>query len=165
MFKIINYKEIYKQLSKDVENICQIILKHNFRERLLSNQNYNVMLIFYHLVVIIYIIIKNDKGINKAEHISKKLIYETIIRLPREYEETLVINASNIITKYMAVYRQSINNTNDIKFSFSEELSKGICEILTDDVLFFTKPNYQSLISELKKYIDEKIQLYNNMIK
>ena len=30
MFNIINYKKIYEQLSKDTEDICQIIIKNKF---------------------------------------------------------------------------------------------------------------------------------------
>ena len=39
--------EIYKQLSEDTEDICQIIIKNGFKEQLLNNQNCNVILICY----------------------------------------------------------------------------------------------------------------------
>ena len=72
MFGIINDKEIYKQLSKDTEEVCQIIMRNNFKDELMCNQNHNVMLICYHLLVIVYIKIKNKKNRDKAEKIAKK---------------------------------------------------------------------------------------------
>lgn len=72
MFNSINVKEIYNQLSIDTEEICQIIIRNNFKEESVSNQEYNVMLIYYHLVSILYIKLKNKKNKDKAEKIAKK---------------------------------------------------------------------------------------------
>lgn len=156
MFGIINDKEIYKQLSKNAEEVCQIIMRNNFKDELMCNQNHNVMLICYHLLAIIYIKIKNKKNRNKAEKIAKKIVYETIIRMPQEYEKILLEQSSNIITKFMAVSRST-----DI--DLSTEISKGICTILTEDIMYFMKDEYKILISELKKYIDVKIENYDEL--
>lgn len=156
MFGIINDKEIYKQLSKDTEEVCQIIMRNNFKDELMCNQNHNVMLICYHLLAIIYIKIKNKKNRDKAEKTAKKIIYETIIRMPQEYEKILLEQSSNIITKFMAISRST-----DI--DLSTEISKGICTILTEDIMYFMKDEYKILISELKKYIDVKIENYDEL--
>ena len=71
MFNYINYKQIYKQLSVDTEEVCQIIVKNNFREEFLKNQNGNVVLVFYHLMAIVYIELKNKRGRKTAERIIK----------------------------------------------------------------------------------------------
>lgn len=157
MFGIINDKEIYKQLSKDTEEVCQIIMRNNFKDELMCNQNYNVMLICYHLLVIVYIKIKNKKNRDKAEEIAKKIVYETIIRMPQEYEEILLEQSSNIITKFMAISRSTDLN-------LSTEISKGLCTILTEDNMYFMKDKYKTLIAELKKYFDIKIESYNGLI-
>lgn len=156
MFGIINDKEIYKQLSKDTEEVCQIIMRNNFKDELMCNQNHNVMLICYHLLVIVYIKIKNKKNRDKAEKIAKKIIYETIIRMPQEYEEILLEQSSNIITKFMAVSRST-------DLDLSTEIAKGICTILTEDIMYFMKDEYKILISELKKYFDVKIENYDEL--
>ena len=156
--------EIYRQLSEDTEDICQIIIKNGFKDQLLSNQNYNVILICYHLLAIIYIKIKNSKSLDEAEGFAKKIIYETVRRLPKEYEGTLIENSSRIITKYMAIYRQSNKEIKESNLDFSTELSKGICEIFSDDPLYFMKEEYNVVISELANYINSKLKLYEELI-
>ena len=158
-----NENDIYIQLSRDAEDICQIIIKNGFKDKLLNNQNYNVMLIFYHLLAIVYIKTKNSKGTKEAENIAQKLVYETLIRLPSEYEESLIENSSRIITKYMAIYRQSNNEVKEYSLNFSLQLSKGICEIFANDSLYFIKEEYKMLISKLKKYFDVKMEDYNRL--
>jgi len=165
MFNLINYKNIYKELTEETENICQLIIKNNFKDKLLSNQNWNVALIYYHLVAILYVFTKNKKGTSTAEKMSKKLIYETLVRLPDEYENHIISYSSNIITKYVSIYRQAMNSENDIKLDFFEELAKGICEIFAEDELYFMKEEYKKLIDTLKIYFTENITKYENLIK
>ena len=164
MFNIINHKKIYIKLSEETEKICQIIIKNGFKENLLSNQHWNVSLIYYHLLAIIYVFLKNKKGSNIAEKVSQKLIYEILVRLPKEYEDDIIKYSSNIITKYVSIYRQSMNKENDIKLDYLEELAKGICEIVANDALYFMKEEYKNLIIELKKYFAENITICEKLI-
>ena len=159
-----NESNIYRQLSKDTEDICQIIIKNGFKDKLLNNQKYNVALIFYHLLAIIYIKTKINKSTKEAENTVRKLIYETIIRLPSEYNESLIENSSRIITKYMAIYRQSNNEAKEYDLNFTLELSKGICEIFDNDLFYFIKKEYSTLISELADYINNKLVLYDELV-
>jgi len=168
MFNYINYKQIYKQLSVDTEEVCQIIVKNNFREEFLKNQNGNVVLVFYHLMAIVYIELKNKRGRKTAERIIKKLMYETAIRLPKEYTEEMILDASSrIVTKYMAMsrYCASQSQNESVQLNFSEELSKGICECFTEDELYFMQDDYRALIGELKVYFDKKVEEYKALIK
>ena len=109
MFNIINKKKIYLKLTNDTKEICQIIVKTDLKDKFFEEQNLNVFLIYYHLLSIIYIKTKLKYGKNKAENVTKKLVYESAKRLPASYSTEMIIDiSSNIITKYIAVYRNSI---------------------------------------------------------
>lgn len=81
--------------------------------------------------------------------------------MPKEYEETLFQQSSDIIKKFMALSR-NVEEAHDL--NFSTEISKGICAILIKDNMYFMKDEYKKLISELKEYIDIKISNYDKII-
>lgn len=159
----INIQNLYKKLTDDSKDIINIIIKKGFRNEFLKNKDLNSFLVYYHLLSIIYIKIKFIKSTNKAEEVAKELIYESIIRLSKEYhDEEITEEASNIITKFVSIYRSSTRSKN---ISFSEELANSICKIFENNELHFSKRRYISLINELKQYIEDKIVEYDTLIK
>lgn len=163
MFNIINTKNIYRKLASDTKDICKIIINNGFKDNLLKEKDWNVFLIYYHLLSIIYVKIKFKKGSQKAEKIAKKLVYESAIRLPEDYPLDVIINtSSNIITKFVSTYRCSINSKD---ISFTESLANSICKAIEKDNLYFMKKGYDELINELKKYIEDRMFEYDALIK
>lgn len=165
MFNIINPKKIYEQLRVDSKELINLIVKNGYKDEFITDKakDWNCFLVYYHLLSIVYIKIKFKKGNNKAEKVAKKLVYESAIRLPNNFPINIVVDvSSNIITKFVSTYKCSINSKD---ISFSNELANSICNIISKEKLHSSKNNYDKLINELTKYIEDKMFEYDILIK